>query len=114
MLPAELQALIDQIDRCEGDATRLVEDLDDEGVNWTAPPQARVGAWSVAQCLTHLILMNEFYLRGWPQAVSKAAAVARGPFQGLGPTVVGRWFVRSMEPPVKLKTWRPHPTRRPG
>jgi hypothetical protein len=96
MLPPELQGLLDQIDACEADAARIVADMDDAAVNWSPPSDG----WSVAQCLRHLTLMNEFYLRGWPEAL---AAAGRGPFQGLRPTPVGRWFARSMEPPVKMK-----------
>jgi hypothetical protein len=57
----------------------------------------------VAQCLEHLALMNEFYLRGWQSAVDDAAKAERGPFDGLRPTLFGRWFVRSLEPPVRMK-----------
>ena len=100
MLPQELQVLFDQIDECEADAERLVADLDDEAVNWTPPS----GGWSVGQCLTHLTLMNEFYLRGWPDAVAEAARDERGPFKGLHPTPFGRWFVRYLEPPYRMKS----------
>ncbi|HUE87575.1 MAG TPA: DinB family protein [Vicinamibacterales bacterium] len=99
MLPQELQDLIDQIDACEADAERLVADLDDEAVNWTPPS----GGWSVAQCLSHLALMNDYYLRGWSDAVAEAARAERGPFTGLQPTLFGRRFVSAMEPPYTMK-----------
>jgi hypothetical protein len=47
--------------------------------------------------------MNDFYLRGWQQAVYDAAKAERGPFTGLRPTVVGRWFAWSLEPPVRMR-----------
>jgi hypothetical protein len=100
MLPRELQALLDQIAACEADAARLVADLDDEAINWTPPS----GGWSVAQCLTHLTLMNRFYLRGWPQALADASRARRGPFNGLHPTPFGRWFVNYLEPPYRMKS----------
>jgi hypothetical protein len=100
MLPQELQGLLDQVDACEANAERLVADLDDEGVNWSPPS----GGWSVAQCLTHLTLMNEFYLRGWPDALAQAERTQRGPFRGLHPTPVGRWFAWTMEPPYRMKS----------
>jgi hypothetical protein len=99
MLPRELQGLLDQIDACEADAERLVSDMDEEAVNWTPP----AGGWSVAQCLSHLTLMNDFYLRGWPDALSAAAREQRRPFAGLRPTPFGRWFVQTMEPPYRMK-----------
>lgn len=100
MLPAELQSLLTQIDACEADAEQLVADLDDDAVNWTPPS----GGWSVAQCLTHLTLMNTFYLRGWPDVVAAAARAERGPFTGLRPTPFGRWFVGYLEPPYRMKS----------
>ena len=63
MLPAELQSLIDQIDECERTAERLLADMDDDRVNQPPP----YGGWSVAQCLDHLAVINEFYLRGWQE-----------------------------------------------
>ena len=107
MLPAALQDLIDQIEACEADASRLVADVDDDAVNWRPPD----GGWSMAQCLSHLALMNEFYLRGWVEAVQEAARQQKGPFNGLRPTRFGRWFARSMEPPVRMKMKAPAPSR---
>jgi hypothetical protein len=100
MLPPELQSLLDQIDACEHDAERLVVDLDDERLN----RRPSSGGWSVGQCLEHLALMNEFYLRGWQDAVAEAARQGRGPFNGLRPTPIARWFVRSVEPPPRMKS----------
>lgn len=97
MLPAELQSLLDQIDECEREAERLVAYMDDELVN-RAPAS---GGWSVAQCLEHLALINNFYLEGWVEAVDTAVRAQQGPFRGLRPTFIGRWFARSMEPPVR-------------
>jgi hypothetical protein len=100
MLPSELQSLLDQIDECEREAQRLVADMNDNELNRPAPN----GGWSVAQCLEHLALMNVFYLGGWQDAVQAAAQAQRGPFRGLQPTFIGRWFARSLEPPARMKT----------
>ena len=100
MLPAELQSLVAQIDACEHEAELLVGDLDDHAVNWTPPN----GGWTIAQCLMHLALINPYYLHGWTEAVYEAASKQRGPFNSLRPTLFGRWFVRWMEPPVRIKT----------
>jgi hypothetical protein len=99
MVPAELASLLDQIVDCERAAERLVADMDDDSINRQPPG----GGWSVAQCLEHLVLMNDFYLRGWQEAVTEAAHAERGPFRGLRPTFIGRWFANSMEPPVRMK-----------
>ena len=103
MLPPELQSLIDQIDACERSAVQVVDGLNDEDVNWVPAASTGVSKWSIAQCLNHLTLMNEFYLRGWMDALTKAASRGVGTFTSLRPTPFGRWFARSMEPPVRMK-----------
>lgn len=100
MLPTELRELLDQIDACEKEAVSLVADLDEESVNRRPPPGT---AWSVAQCLDHLTVMNGFYLRDVKAHVDRARAAGIAPFAGLGPTPPGRWFVASMEPPPRFK-----------
>jgi hypothetical protein len=99
MLPTDLQRLLDEIDQCERDAAVLVSDLDDGAVNWAEP-----GKWSVAQCLNHLAVINEFYLRDCGERVEKARRDRVTPFAGLRPTFLGRWFVSSLEPPARFKT----------
>ena len=112
-LPAELQTLLDEIDACEREAGAVIEGLDDDTVNARAP-DVRAGTWSVAQCLNHLATMNEFYLRGMVDRVNAARAAGRGPFAGLHPTPIGRWFARSMEPPPKIKLKAPLKDPDPG
>lgn len=101
MLPADLRELLDEIDACEREAEALVANLDDHDVNWRPPPGV---GWSVAQCLNHLALTNEFYLRGCLQRLQDARARGITPFAGVRPTFLGRWFVQSMEPPPRVKT----------
>lgn len=107
-LPEALQKLIDDTDAAEDEARRLVEGLDDAQVN--LPPPG--GGWSVAQCLDHLARMNVHYIG----AVLPLARAARGAgtFDGLHPGWFARWFIRSMEPPVKRKSRAPIPEVMPG
>jgi hypothetical protein len=109
MLPADLQGLLDQIDACERDADGLLAGMDDDGVNWRPEP----GRWSIAQCLQHLVAMNAFYLAGCDEHLRAARAANVGPFAGLHPTPIGRWFARSMEPPARLRLKSP-PQVAPG
>ena len=99
VLPRELQGLLDEIDHCERDAASLVADLDDASVNWRPPG----GGWSVAQCLHHLAVINEFYLREC-RSYLNAGRQAGHAFAGLQPTMWGRAFVRWLEPPVRMKS----------
>ena len=107
-LPPALQALVDEVKRLEDEARQLVVPLDDRQVN--LPPPG--GGWSVAQCLDHLARMNVHYIG----AVMPAARAARpeGVFDGLHPGWFGRWFIRSMEPPVTRKSKAPIPEVMPG
>ena len=104
MLPPQLQTLIDQIDACEREAETVVAGLDDDAVNAVRP---EAGAWSIAQCLDHLVKTNEFYLRGMIEAVEAVGATGKTSFNGLNPTFVGRWFARQMEPPPPFKVKTP-------
>ena len=98
-LPEELRQLLLQIDDCERGAEAIVAGMSDESVN--ARPAPGTG-WSVAQCLHHLAVINEFYLRGCLAVVQVAAHEGRR-FDGLRPTLFGRRFVESMEPPVRTR-----------
>ena len=103
-LPAELQRLLDAVDACERDAEALVADLTEHEVNWQERPGA---SWSVGQCLDHLAVTNGFYIASFVPLVEQARTASPGPFRGLQPTAIGRWFVRFLEPPVKTRSKAP-------
>lgn len=87
---------MDQLDAAERDAQALVAGLTEEQGAWRAEP----GSWSVAECLDHLATTNCVYLRPMGEAAVRARAqgkLRRGP---AAPGVIGRWFVRVLEPPV--------------
>jgi DinB superfamily len=63
--------------------------------------RAATGSWSVAECLDHLAATNRAYLGAMKQPATRAreqGRLRRGPAT---PGLVGRWFARTMEPPVK-------------
>jgi hypothetical protein len=94
---ADIQDLRDQLDAAERDAVALAADLTEARGGW----RARTGSWSVAECLDHLATTNRVYLRAMMEPAIRARArgsVRRGPAT---PGVLGRWFVRTQEPPVK-------------
>jgi hypothetical protein len=94
--PADLLALNDALSAVESDARSLVAGLTEEQGTWRAAP----GSWSVAQCLDHLAIANRVYLDAMQPAADRALArgsVRRGP---ASPGLIGRWFVRTLEPPV--------------
>lgn len=95
-VPADIKALDDQLDAVERDAQALVSGLTEEQGAW----RAEAGSWSVAECLDHLATANRVYLRAMAEPAGRARTEGR---QRRGPAVaglLGRWFVRSLEPPV--------------
>jgi hypothetical protein len=93
----DITGLQDQLDAAERDAQALVAGLGEELGSWSAD----TGSWSVAECLDHLANTNRVYLDVMKEPASRAreqGKFRRGP---AAPGVVGRWFLRTMEPPVK-------------
>jgi hypothetical protein len=96
-IPADIVKLEDALNAAEQDARTLVADLTDQQGAWRADS----GSWSVAECLDHLATANRVYLRSMQPSSDRALARGqrrRGPAQ---PGLIGRWFVRTLEPPVK-------------
>jgi hypothetical protein len=95
-VPADIRDLEDQLDAAERDAQALVQGLSEQQGAWRAEP----GAWSVAECLDHLATANRVYLRALNESAVRAMAKGRPRLGPAVPGVVGRWFVRWLEPPV--------------
>ncbi len=79
------------------DASTLVSGLTEEQGTWRPDP----GSWSVAECLDHLAVANRVYLDAMAPAAERALAEGRRRRGPALPGLVGRWFVRTFEPPVK-------------
>jgi hypothetical protein len=95
-VPADIKDLEDRLDAADRDALALVDGLTEGQGAWRPAP----GAWSVAECLDHLATANRVYVRAMAESAARARAegrLRRGPAR---PGIVGRWFVRSLEPPV--------------
>jgi hypothetical protein len=93
----DIKDLKDQLDAAERDARALVTDLAEERGGW----RTETGSWSVAECLDHLAAANRVYLNAMREPAIRAheqGRLRRGP---AAPGLLGRWFVKTMEPPVK-------------
>jgi hypothetical protein len=97
--PAEIGDLLDQMDAAERDAEALVAGLSSERGAWRAAP----GSWSVAECLDHLAMTNRLYLDAMREPAARARSEGRLRRGEARPGLVGGWFVRSLEPPVKQR-----------
>lgn len=105
MLTRELQELCRQFEAIRADAIRLLGDLTDQQFNWD-PGSNR---WSIAQCIDHLVITGNSSISNIHLATDEARSrglLSRGPFRY---GIIERWFVRQMEPPVKLKFRAPKP-----
>jgi hypothetical protein len=108
-LPADLQAVLHELDRTDQEARQLVSGLSDTQLNW----QPDAGAWSVAQCLDHLGQINSVYIVALQAAVRHPDRNSAGPYEPIQPGWFGRWFINAMEPPPRRK-FRSPAKGRPG
>jgi hypothetical protein len=99
---APSQTLVDlrrDLDEQTEELSSLLRSVDDAQL-LRRPPS---GKWSPVEHVDHLIKVNQAYLSGIEAALNRGRAAGKtgpGPFKG---SVVGRFFARSMEPPVKLR-----------
>lgn len=95
-VPSDIQVLDDALNAAERDARALVAGLSAEQGSWRASP----GSWSVAECLDHLATANRVYLDAMKRPGDQAIQQGRRRRGRARPGLLGRWFVRMLEPPV--------------
>ncbi len=104
MEKSDLQQLIDELNAVDRAVEALVAPLSDAQFFWQ-PDGGH--SWSIAECLDHLSTINGLYGHAVEEGIQSART--RG-ITGGGPirsTFFGRWFIASMEPPVKLRQRAP-------
>ena len=102
-LAPEIDEFRRQFDQLADEADALVAPLTEEQFIWQPAP----GSWSVAQCVDHLNVTARLYLPRLDEGI--AEGIRRGLY-GEGPFThdfIGKWFVRTMEPPARLKIKAP-------
>jgi hypothetical protein len=105
--PSDIAVLEAGFDAVERDARALVRGLTEVSGAWR--PDAT--SWSVAECLDHLANANRVYLHAMQPVAERTLMQGRrrrGPAQ---PGVIGRWFIRTLEPPVTSRFKRTAPER---
>lgn len=102
-LPADLQSVLNELDRTDEEARQLVSDLSGAQINWRPSPTA----WSVAQCLAHLGQMNSVLTAALRTAVRQASKNSVMPRRPIQPGWFGRWFISQMEAPPRRKMKTP-------
>jgi hypothetical protein len=102
-LTPEIDAFRAEFERLSARADALVGRLSDEQFTWQPAP----GIWSVAECIEHLNVTARLYLPKLDEAIADAirrGRYAEGPFHY---NWIGRFVVRSMEPPARLRMKAP-------
>jgi hypothetical protein len=102
-LTAEIDAFRAEFERLSAAADGLVTPLSEDQFTWQPAP----GAWSVAECIEHLNVTARLYLPKLDEAIADAirrGRYAEGPFRY---NWIGRFVVRSMEPPARFKIKAP-------
>jgi DinB superfamily len=104
----DIHALLAALDDAERDATALVQELSEAD----ASRHERPDSWSIAQCLDHIAKTNSVYLAAMQPPADRALQTGRGRRRSARPGLLGRWFVRTQEPPVgRLKVKAPKSIR---
>ena len=108
-LPSDIERLAAALDAAERDARAVAAGMNGSMGTWRAEP----GSWSVAECLDHLATGNRVYLAGMEPAAERALRRGSKRQRPAEPGLVGGWFVRYLEPPVRagLKTKAPRKIR---
>ncbi|HUE44373.1 MAG TPA: DinB family protein [Candidatus Sulfotelmatobacter sp.] len=103
----EIQNLHDAYAAAKKDAESLIAGLTEDQAAWRAHP----AAWSVAECFDHLALTNRLYVRAMQPAADAARRKNKLRRRPALPGFFGAWFVRSLEPPPKMKSKSPQVIR---
>jgi DinB superfamily len=106
---SDIAAIEHALNATEQDARQLVSGLSEAMGGW----RREDGSWSVAECLDHLATANTVYLGAMRPAAERARARGRTRRRPAEPGLVGGWFVRYLEPPIKprLKSKAPKSIR---
>ena len=104
ILPADLAHVIDDCDTADRRADTLVSGLSESQLNWQSEPGR---SWSIGQCLDHLATMNSLYTEAMQRALSTTIESMTS-YRPIRPGWFARWFIRSLEPPPRIKMRSPN------
>lgn len=91
-IPAWSARLVSELDANDQGAMGLMTGISPEQINW----RPAAGGWSVGQCLEHLCITNETYLRAIVEALKQQL---EHPVEKITPGWLARWFIRSFVEP---------------
>ena len=94
-----IQDLLAQVEALRADARELTHDLTPAQFNWRADPKR----WSIGQCLEHLTRTVQLYPERIETMLSESQQRSGRKQKPYREGAFSRWFIRSMNPPVKLR-----------
>lgn len=108
----ELEACWRELRSAGEEARKLADDLSDRELWWRPAPDR----WSIGECLDHLVRTDEAYLASLDRAIGEGRRRGLEAEEPSGPTLVGRWLPRLLEPPPRPAVPAPGEIRprRPG
>lgn len=102
-LPQCLLSILEDIDKSDHEARRIIDSVSDAQANWR-PSET---SWSIAQCIDHLARTNQIYTATLLEAIRSSGA-KKQPFNGpIRTGLLTGPFLRSLEPPPKGKSKSP-------
>ena len=102
-LAPEVDGYKQQFERLAEEADALVRPLTEEQFIW----RPAHGSWSISECIDHLNVTARLYLPQLDEGIAEAirrGLYAEGPFTH---DLIGRFFVRTMEPPARISLKAP-------
>jgi DinB superfamily len=100
---SDIQNLDDAFVAVQNDAQSLIANLTEAQAAW----RPHAAAWCIAECLDHLALTNRIYLANMQPIADAARLDNKLRRRPALPGFLGAWFVRSLEPPSKIKSKSP-------
>jgi len=100
---ADIETLEEQLIAAKRDAQSVVAGLTGEQGTWRSDARS----WSIAECLDHLAIGNRVYLRAMEEPAVRARTEGRQRRSPATPGLLGGWFVRTLEPPVRARLKAP-------
>jgi hypothetical protein len=102
-LSPELAGYLRELAAVRADATELLGGLSEVQLNWRSTPKR----WSIAQNLTHLVVIGRLYLPQFDSAIQRAREKGwrkAGPFEY---GAIGNWVIAELEPPPRHRMRAP-------
>ncbi len=103
-LSADRTAILEQLKQADQAAERLLRGKSRAQANW----QPNHGtSWSLWQCFDHLARINQVYCQALLAAVENPRVTRESTPRIAKPGWFSRWFIKGMEPPVRLRLKAP-------